>query len=296
MSQLKQAVSAIKAGDKETGRQLLQEVLDDDPMNENAWLWMAKAASSRKEKIDCLRKVLQINPDNEVAQLGLEKLQQGQPGQVSPPIRKLSSAKPQVSGLPVKKSNNALWILAGTAVFLFAGCCVFFLVLSALTPDSPRQVKATSESGQTNQQPAVSQQQQVAPMGQDVKVGDVRWKVLEARELGRELKSDNQFVESKTTSGRFIQVRFEIENQGAEPLNYGGVDILDDKGRTFNPFQERFYFIPDGEECLIDQLNPNLSKVCLEIFELPPDAKGLRLVVGDLKLFGSDEQQFILGI
>ena len=35
---LQQAIAAIKAGDKETGQQLLQQVINADPQNEAAWL------------------------------------------------------------------------------------------------------------------------------------------------------------------------------------------------------------------------------------------------------------------
>jgi len=36
---LQQAVNAIKAGDTETGQQLLAQVISADPQNEAAWLW-----------------------------------------------------------------------------------------------------------------------------------------------------------------------------------------------------------------------------------------------------------------
>lgn len=71
---LNQAITVIKAGDKQTGRQLLIEILKSEPHNENAWLWMTQVVSKKDEKIKCLEQVLKINPDNEIAQKGIARL------------------------------------------------------------------------------------------------------------------------------------------------------------------------------------------------------------------------------
>lgn len=125
-------------------------------------------------------------------------------------------------------------------------------------------------------------------IGQDVNVGEIRWKFLEATDIGQELKSDNQFIESKTTGGKFVKIRFEIENLGTDAVSFTGIEILDNKARTFKPYQDRLFFIEDNEQCIFLQLNPNLAKTCTEIFELPADATGLKISVGDLQLFGDD--------
>jgi len=73
---LQQAITTIKAGDKETGKQLLIEVLKSDQRNETAWLWMTRVVDSDDERIKCLRNVLKINPNNEIAKRGLATYQQ----------------------------------------------------------------------------------------------------------------------------------------------------------------------------------------------------------------------------
>ena len=75
MSDLKQAIKLIKAGEKQKGGQLLKDILKSAPNNEMAWLWMSQAVSSRKHQIQCLKRVLAINPDNAHAQQGLAKLE-----------------------------------------------------------------------------------------------------------------------------------------------------------------------------------------------------------------------------
>lgn len=78
---LQQAIAAIKSGDKNTGKQLLLEILTSDQRNEGAWLWMTQVASSDHERMKCLQNVLKINPNNETAKHGIALLQQKQSSQ-----------------------------------------------------------------------------------------------------------------------------------------------------------------------------------------------------------------------
>ena len=70
-----EAIAALKAGDKAEARKLLMAVLDDDPQNEDAWLVLSAAVDDPMRKRQCLETVLEINPDNQVARRGLERLQ-----------------------------------------------------------------------------------------------------------------------------------------------------------------------------------------------------------------------------
>lgn len=144
----------------------------------------------------------------------------------------------------------------------------------------------SSGGGEAEAPPA--EEAQAFKVGEDVTVGKIRWKFLEVQDLGKELKSDNEFIEGKTTSGKFVLVKFELENQGTDPASYTGIDLVDGKGRTFKPYDERITFIEQSELCVLEQVNPGLSKACTEIFELPADATGVKASVGDLAPFGDD--------
>ena len=74
-TQVSEAIAALKAGEKERARTLLMAVLDDDPQNEDAWLVLSAAIDDVERKRQCLETVLEINPDNQVARRGLERLQ-----------------------------------------------------------------------------------------------------------------------------------------------------------------------------------------------------------------------------
>lgn len=77
---LQRAIVAIRAGDKETGKRLLGNVIRsrDHPDNEMAWLWMSAIMDSDEDRRSCLERVLSINPNNEVARRGLVALGQKQ--------------------------------------------------------------------------------------------------------------------------------------------------------------------------------------------------------------------------
>jgi hypothetical protein len=71
---LKQGIAALKAGRKEEARDLLTQVVEQDERNEMAWLWLSGAVETEEERRICLENVLAINPNNGVAQRGLDRL------------------------------------------------------------------------------------------------------------------------------------------------------------------------------------------------------------------------------
>ena len=133
-------------------------------------------------------------------------------------------------------------------------------------------------------------------VGQNVLVGDVRWKILSAENLGNQLLSDNQFVDPLNTAGKFIKVRFEIENRSKDMQSFLGFDLVDSQGREFTASSDAIMFIDNNESCILENLNPNLPKVCTVIYEVPAGASGLKAYVGDLSMFGGAEAMIELGL
>ncbi|MBN2469659.1 MAG: hypothetical protein JXN59_02950, partial [Anaerolineae bacterium] len=71
---LQQGIAAAKAKRNEEARQLLQNAIRLNPGSETAWLWLSSVAKDQQERIFCLRQLLQINPENEMAIKGLKAL------------------------------------------------------------------------------------------------------------------------------------------------------------------------------------------------------------------------------
>lgn len=176
---------------------------------------------------------------------------------------------------------------------LFLG--ISFLVLVALACGGSQSGGSQGTSGESNNEPAESAAP-VHQVGEDVRVGDVRWKVTEVVDEGPTLTSDNQFIEDKNTSGKFIRVTFDIENLGGEVKTFTGMDVVDGQGREFKRSSDVFSFIPQDQGCALENLNPNIVKTCQAIYEVPGDATELKAFVGDLSLLGGDEAFISLGL
>ncbi len=73
-SLLNAGIQAAKAGNKIEARRLLEQVLEKDDNNEQAWMWFASVVDTPRERRICLENVLEINPNNTRAKQALDKL------------------------------------------------------------------------------------------------------------------------------------------------------------------------------------------------------------------------------
>lgn len=71
---LQQGIQAARDGDRVTGRRLLRQVVQEDPYNEVAWIWLATCAQDLQERRAALEQVLDINPNNARARQALSQL------------------------------------------------------------------------------------------------------------------------------------------------------------------------------------------------------------------------------
>ena len=69
---LDEAMLELKNGNKDMARELLRGFIVTNPNNEKGWLYYAKIAPNIQQRIFCLKKVLEINPDNIIAQKQLD--------------------------------------------------------------------------------------------------------------------------------------------------------------------------------------------------------------------------------
>lgn len=84
MSMLDDAIQAIRMGDKEEGRRLLEEMLETDESNEDIWLWLTAVVETDEDREVCLENVLALNPNNTIAQQSIAALKAGRfnPGDI----------------------------------------------------------------------------------------------------------------------------------------------------------------------------------------------------------------------
>jgi tetratricopeptide (TPR) repeat protein len=111
---LNQAIALIKSGNRQAAIPILREVLQSEPNNETAWLWLYSSVGNISQKKFCLEKALAINPSNQNARLALEKLiaqevSNQQPEQFAPPQKNTSTkASPPQNRKPTPRPKYSL--------------------------------------------------------------------------------------------------------------------------------------------------------------------------------------------
>jgi len=71
---LKDAIQAIRSGERGRGRDLLLQVVEADDHVEPAWLWLSVAVDDPNDKLVALENVLTLNPNNAQARAELRKV------------------------------------------------------------------------------------------------------------------------------------------------------------------------------------------------------------------------------
>jgi hypothetical protein len=120
---LAQGIAAVKAGNKQEARRLLDAAIRAAPNDERTWGWFYNICDNDKERIKCLNEVLRINPGNEKAKLLLQRLtiQQTPTPNLKTPVAITSTLPLQ---LTKKKSNIRIFWVVGI-IFFFA---IIFIV------------------------------------------------------------------------------------------------------------------------------------------------------------------------
>jgi tetratricopeptide (TPR) repeat protein len=72
---LEQAIVDVNAGDLEQGRALLERVLEQDPKNDRAWVWLSGCVEDPRQRRICLQQALNANPNNQAALDGMQALE-----------------------------------------------------------------------------------------------------------------------------------------------------------------------------------------------------------------------------
>jgi len=170
MDNLQSGIAAFKSGKREDARKYLIAAVKENPKDENAWGWLYQVANNDNERIQCLKKVTAINPNNEKAKQLLDKLLAPPltpiPETTNPPRQKqvspLSSSSKQVnppSVAPRKNNRKTLTYSIAVIVSLCLVCLVAAIAINAATPSQLTTSIATqSEISTSTLQPTLTPQ------------------------------------------------------------------------------------------------------------------------------------------
>ena len=131
-------------------------------------------------------------------------------------------------------------------------------------------------------------------IGDVMQVGDVRWQVLSAEDLGHVLEVEGK---REKTKERFVAVRFKLTNKGSSDLGFRGAILRDSQGREYE--RGKFNLISESERCVGGivgpyKLKPNVITTCTSIYEVPQDSTEFALIAVDLG--GADASSEIVSL
>ena len=136
---------------------MLEAILQQEPNNERAWIWMTDVTESDSERRVCLEKVLSINPSNLLAKEGLNRLGVADPfpanststlprdpKTVVPDLTVTPSGKLLNTRAPVRERQPGFPGIAIMGIFILAfvlGGCGILLLLPSLGSQIDRQYR-----------------------------------------------------------------------------------------------------------------------------------------------------------
>lgn len=129
--------------------------------------------------------------------------------------------------------------------------------------------------------------ERVTHMGEPLKLDDSTWTVLDAKDLGKTLRGPGS-IDPKESRGRFVLVRFSVINRHKAPESVlDPPTIVDDQGRETERFSMEALYVPPPAQTLgIEPLAPNAQREFATLFDVPADAKNLKLQIRGLGIVG----------
>ena len=120
----------------------------------------------------------------------------------------------------------------------------------------------------------------VVALAEAFQLGDLRLLVTERR-FGSQVGENRDGVDAQ---GRFVVIALTARNTGMDPITLGDrIQLLDELGRSYSPLPEASATAalrdPAREDGLTVELQPGLTVDFVLVFDVPEEAKGLRLRV-----------------
>ena len=105
---LEKGIAAAKQGNKPLAIDFLKKTLASDPKNSQAWLWLASVLDDPQKQIECLKRVLRIQPDHQMAKNAIKQLQQKidtSPVVENSPVSKSEPLEQKIVRSPIKGAS-----------------------------------------------------------------------------------------------------------------------------------------------------------------------------------------------
>ena len=133
-------------------------------------------------------------------------------------------------------------------------------------------------------------------IGEEVRAGDIIWNITEVQDLGVRLESETGIDYLDAEEGKFIGIRFTVENVGSNSKYIYDLNVIDNKGRKFLICLPGFAFFYPAEACALEEVVPGLERKFSASFDIALDSEGLLLEVTDLSVPSNEKKYIDLGL
>ncbi len=169
---------------------------------------------------------------------------------------------------------------------------LILLIVVGMLVQSGKSEPAEKTSQSTKTEPTVK----TVNKGEEIQVGEVKWKVLEVDKKS----SISNGLQKVKPGGVFVVVSLRAELLGKESgiIDSSQLKIVDNQNRVFERSAEGQTALEmSGEEGLfLKQVHPNVPIEGYAVFDVPTDATGLKLKIEDFRLLSGEYGYVNLGI
>lgn len=128
------AANAIKRGDLRTGKSGLEWVLEREPDNILAWLWMSRCVDTDDAKLECFNHVLAVDPHNKHALEGVTRFGGGGGWPVPPGEPASTTAGPSRASKASQPKSRVPLLVGASGLLVATVLCVCFVAVLRRSP------------------------------------------------------------------------------------------------------------------------------------------------------------------
>jgi len=279
---LAQGIAAVKAGNKQEARRLLDAATRNAPNDERTWGWFYNVCENDGERIHCLRELLRINPNNEIATNKLDELISSDPLFTSPtPL----PANPTLLVQPVKKVEEIglpIWekiLLPVLVVIAAVAVCIVVLMISGPMVNNVFEKINANLLGTSTSNPLLGQEVPltVLPIGSDLNYKN--WSIHIDR---IETKQSLQYNGSPDFPkyGRFAILHMYVTNTGGTSATFLPLleTIIIDADRYYNS-DTALSFLESSSQGIEpqEQIGPHQTVLILVVYDISSSSKAYLL-------------------
>jgi tetratricopeptide (TPR) repeat protein len=171
---VQRAIQSARAGRRTEARNLLLDVVESDPHNETAWMWLSGLVDSLEDRIIACENVLTINPANERVRTYLAQLQHQQEMSLSrKSIEDATELYQQAKRSVARNDHETALQLARQALEKQNDFEHAWLLIGQLSPDVDEQLAALEQASQLN--PANPESAAALQQAKYLKVNPLAW-------------------------------------------------------------------------------------------------------------------------